>query len=121
MFTGVSMRRLFFLVIGLAMGCGFPARAQMSICATPGQNNAFLGIETIRLWSGPAPQAKGDACQDTPTMTIFEPQHGMENGSAVIIFPGGSYRNLAANLEGGQYAEWFTARGFRAFVVQYRL
>ena len=37
----------------------------------------------------------------------------------MIILPGGSYRNLASNLEGRQYADWFTARGFRAFVLQY--
>ena len=112
------MKRLFFLVFGAAMGCGLAAHAQMSICATPGENNAFLGIQTIRLWSGPAPQAKGDKCEDIPTITILEPHHGTENGSAVIIFPGGAYRNLAGNLEGRQYADWFTTRGFRAFIVQ---
>jgi acetyl esterase/lipase len=115
------MRRLFFLVLSAVFGCGLAANAQMSICATPGQDNAFLGIQTIRLWAGPAPQAKGDKCEDTPTMTILEPHHGTENGSAVIIFPGGSYRNLAGNLEGRQYADWFAGRGFRTFIVQYRL
>jgi acetyl esterase/lipase len=114
------MRRFLFAAFAVMMGCGC-GHAQMSICATPGQDNAFLGVQTVRLWPGPAPQAKGNACQDTPTMTIFEPHHGTENGSAVIIFPGGAYRNLAGNLEGRQYADWFTSRGFRAFVVQYRL
>lgn len=113
------MRRFLFWV--LAAGFPFAARAQMQTCATPGQNNDFLGIQTIRLWAGPAPQAKGDACKDIPTLTILAPHEGTENGSAVIIFPGGSYINLAANLEGRQYADWFTARGFRAFIVQYRL
>lgn len=114
------MRRFFLafvLVLGLCAACS----AQKSPCATAGQNNAFLGIQTIRLWAGPAPQAKGDACEDIPTLTIFEPQQGHDNGSAVIIFPGGAYTHLAANLEGRQYADWFTARGFRAFVLQYRL
>ncbi len=115
------MRRLSIFVFCLAFTGSVAANAQMSICATPGQNNEFLGIQTIRLWAGPAPQAKGDACKDIPTLTILEPHHGTENGSAVIIFPGGSYMNLAGNLEGRQYADWFTARGFRAFIVQYRL
>jgi acetyl esterase/lipase len=115
------MRRLFFFVLGAALFCGVRAEAQMATCATPGQNNEFLGIQTIRLWPGPAPQAKGDSCQDVPTLTILEPHRGTENGSAVIILPGGAYRNLAANLEGRQYADWFTARGFRAFILQYRL
>jgi acetyl esterase/lipase len=87
----------------------------------PGTNNAFLGIQTIRLWPGPAPQAKGDTCNDIPTLTIFDPHPGTANGSAVIIFPGGAYRGLAGNLEGRQVADWFTVRGFRAFILTYRL
>lgn len=90
-------------------------------CALPGNDNAYLGIQTIRLWPGDAPQAKGKTCNDIPTLTIFEPQPGHANGSAVVIFPGGAYAHLAANLEGGQVAEWFTARGFHAFVLSYRL
>jgi acetyl esterase/lipase len=97
------------------------AQAQKQPCATAGSNNDFLGIQTVRLWPGDAPQAKGNACEDTPTLTIFEPQHGHGNGSAVVIFPGGAYTHLAGNLEGRQFADWFTARGFRAFVLSYRL
>jgi len=114
------MRRFFLFAFSVALGC-MQCRAQMQTCATPGQDNNFLGIQTVRLWPGSAPQAKGDKCQDIPTMTILGPHEGTENGSAVIIFPGGAYMNLAANLEGRQYADWFTARGFRAFIVQYRL
>jgi acetyl esterase/lipase len=97
------------------------AQAQRQPCATPDKDNAFLGIETVRLWPGDAPQAKGKACEDTPTLTIFEPQWGRANGSAVVIFPGGSYAHLAGNLEGRQVADWFTARGFHAFILSYRL
>jgi acetyl esterase/lipase len=97
------------------------AQAQKQPCATPGENNTFLGIQTVRLWPGDAPQAKGKACEDVPTLTIFDPQPGHDNGSAVIVLPGGAYMNLAANLEGRQIADWFTARGFRAFILSYRL
>ena len=114
------MRRFcFVLALGLAVCAA--AQAQKEPCSTAGQDNAFLGIQTIRLWPGAAPQAKGDACEDVPTLTVFAPQKGHENGSAVVIFPGGAYGHLAANLEGRQVADWFTARGFRAFVLQYRL
>mgnify|MGYP001555725195 FL=1 len=98
------------------------ARAQsMNACTTAGENNAWLGITTIRLWQGDAPQAKGKACTDIPTLTIFQPQPGHGNGSAVVVLPGGAYLGLAANLEGRQVADWFTARGFTAFILQYRL
>ncbi len=107
------------LAIGLAVSPF--AGAQKQPCTTAGENNAFLGIQTIRLWPGDAPQAKGTACEDIPTLTVFEPQNGHGNGSAMIVLPGGSYAHLAANLEGRQVADWFTVRGFRVFVLQYRL
>jgi acetyl esterase/lipase len=113
------MRRLIFLLaLGFAVSS---AQAQKEPCATPGENNAYLGIRTIRLWPGDAPQAHGTACEDIPTLTILDPQPGHDNGSAVVVFPGGAYTHLAANLEGRQVADWFTARGFRAFILSYRL
>ncbi len=114
------MKRLSILALaGLLIG--LPASAQKEPCSAAGEDNAFLGIRTIRLWPGEAPQAKGTACEDIPTLTILAPQPGHENGSAVVVLPGGAYWGLAANLEGRQVADLFTARGFRAFILQYRL
>jgi acetyl esterase/lipase len=114
------MRR-FFAILIVTLLMSWPAQAQKEPCAVAGNNNEFLGIQTIRLWPGDAPEAKGTACEDTPTLTIFEPAHGLSNGSAVVIMPGGSYLHLAANHEGRQVADWFTTRGFRAFILSYRL
>jgi len=97
------------------------AFADAPSCATPGADNAFLGIQTIRLWPGTAPEAKGAACDDIPALTIIDPRPGMANGSAVVILPGGGYRILAGDLEGREVADWFTVRGFRAFILTYRL
>jgi acetyl esterase/lipase len=90
-------------------------------CPDTANSNAFLGESTIRLWPGDAPQAKGVACDDIPTLSVFTPQGGRGNGSAVVIFPGGGYVNLASILEGREFADYFTARGFTAFVLRYRL
>lgn len=109
------------LWIALLLSAATAMYAQKEPCTTPGQDNAFLGIQTIQLWPGAAPQARGTECEDVPTMTIFAPQLGHDNGSAVVIFPGGAYAGLAGNLEGRQVADWFAQRGFRAFVVSYRL
>ncbi len=113
--------RSFFAFLGVALLVSGTAQAQTQPCAMAGNNNDFLGIQTIRLWQGDAPEAKGKTCWDTPTLTILEPAKGTENGSAVVILPGGAYMNLAANHEGRQVADWFTARGFRAFILSYRL
>jgi acetyl esterase/lipase len=106
--------------MGVLLGCA-AGLAQKEPCAMPGENSAFLGVRTIRIWPGEAPQAKGTRCEDTPTLTIFDPQPGHENGSAVVVLPGGAYTHLAGNLEGRQVADWFTSRGFRAFILSYRL
>ena len=124
------MKQLFAFLIAASMA--LPAQAQLANCATPGTDNNFLGIETIRLWPGTPPGEKmpgvgttpatrSEPCSDTPTLTIFGPRQGTDNGSAVIIFPGGAYLHLAGDLEGREIADWFTARGFHAFVLSYRL
>jgi acetyl esterase/lipase len=113
--------RQWFAILSIGLLACLPALAQKQLCATPGTDNEFLGIQTIRLWPGEAPEAKGKACEDTPTLAIFAPQHGHENGSAMVVLPGGAYTHLAGNLEGRQIADWFAAHGFRAFVLSYRL
>ena len=114
------MKRLLVIAF-VCLLAGMAATAQKQPCSTAGQDSDFLGVRTIRLWPGEAPQAKGTACEDTPTLTIFDPQPGHANGSAVVVLPGGAYAHLAGNLEGRQVADWFTARGFKAFILQYRL
>ncbi|HWG21674.1 MAG TPA: alpha/beta hydrolase [Terracidiphilus sp.] len=115
------MRRISVAVLLGTMVCAAGWAQEKQPCTTAGENNAWLGIQTIRLWPGDAPQAKGKACEDIPTLTVFDPQKGFGNGSAVVVLPGGAYLGLAANFEGRQVADWFAARGFHAFVLQYRL
>ena len=110
---------LVFLFVGL-LACT-TCHAQLTTCATAGNDNAFLNIQTVRLWPGDAPQSKGSTCDDIPTLTIFGPRSGSANGSAVIVLPGGAYRGLAGDLEGREVADWFAVRGFRAFILSYRL
>ena len=110
------MRRLLAMSMGVLLGC---AVAQAEACATPGDKRVS-GIKTIRLWPGEAPQAKGTACEDTPTLTIFDPQPGHENGSAVVVLPGGAYTIWRQIWKAARSRTGFL-RGFRAFVVSYRL
>jgi acetyl esterase/lipase len=90
-------------------------------CPEVSSANSFLGISTVRLWPGDAPEAKGSGCEDIPTLSVLRPQPGHENGSAVIVMPGGAYMGLAAILEGREVADWFASHGFTAFVLRYRL
>jgi len=115
------MRRNPAILMLVLLAASAAAQAPKEPCAVAGNNNDFLGIQTVRLWPGDAPEAKGKACEDTPTLTIFAPRAGQANGSAVLVLPGGAYQRLAADHEGRQIADWFTSRGFRAFVLSYRL
>lgn len=118
---GGSVLKQILAVLALAALSTAVLAQQKQPCVIPGPDNAFFGVQTVRLWPGDAPQAHGKACEDTPTLTIYDPQPGHGNGSAVLVFPGGAYVGLAAILEGREIASWFTAHGFRAFVLSYRL
>ncbi len=78
-----------------------------------------LGISTIPLWPHRAPDAKGDAVADIPTLTLFRPQH--PTGAVVIVAPGGAYLNLAAVHEGREPANRLTELGITVYVLKYRL
>ncbi|HEX8810629.1 MAG TPA: alpha/beta hydrolase [Terracidiphilus sp.] len=114
----ISLQLKYFLPLLLFCASAF---AQKQPCTAAGETIPFLGIQTIRLWPGDAPEAKGKACEDTPTLTVFYPRAGVANGSSVVILPGGSHMRLAGDLEGREIADWFTARGITAFILQYRL
>jgi acetyl esterase/lipase len=77
--------------------------------------------QTMRLWAGAAPGAQGTAETDIPNITAYLPRNTPPGMTAVIVFPGGGYRNLAMNHEGRQVANYLNAAGVAAFVLQYRL
>jgi acetyl esterase/lipase len=73
------------------------------------------------LWSRGAPGAVGTETKDQPSIAVYPaPTSDKASGTAVIIFPGGGYSNLAMDHEGSQVARWFNAQGVTAFVLRYR-
>jgi acetyl esterase/lipase len=56
-----------------------------------------------------------------PAMEVWTPDPSNNNGSAVIVCPGGGYRILAYDKEGTEIAAWLNKLGFSAFVLQYRV
>jgi acetyl esterase/lipase len=55
-----------------------------------------------------------------PLLTLFAPRSA-HNGITLLIVPGGGYVRVVIDKEGIEAAEWFTARGFAAAVLRYRL
>ncbi len=108
------------LTVGMLAVAG--AHAQTTSCSTAGTDNAFLGIQTINLWPGEPPQAKGNGCKDIPTITILA-RRGRARGTDRLWSSSraAASRGWPRISKGRQVADWFTARGFRAFIVAYRL
>lgn len=93
--------------------------------------------EVIRLWPGVAPGSEGATWTEkvskagkadetvrnvtVPTLTVYRPEPGKANGTAVIVAPGGGFRLLSVGSEGDSVARWLAARGVTAFVLKYRL
>jgi acetyl esterase/lipase len=89
--------------------------------------------EVIHLWKNGAPgfenrkdepeQAKDYWVRNihNPSITVFLPPEGKANGCAVVVAPGGGFRELVFNGEGKQPAEFLNTLGVTVFALKYRL
>ena len=88
--------------------------------AVPASDIALPHGQIEYLWPAGAPGAVGSEERDKPHLEIFGAT-GPGLHTAVIVCPGGGYRNLAYEHEGTRIAEWLNLRGITAFVLTYRL
>ena len=119
------MKRTFVLIAGL--GCLWlsdsyaPPVAAAPAAAAAAPVKPPKGYErTVVLWPNGAPGAMGKSEGDVPKLYVY-PATGAGARSAVIVMPGGGYRNLSMEKEGGDEARWLNAHGVTAFVLEYRL
>jgi acetyl esterase/lipase len=56
-----------------------------------------------------------------PYLTVFLPMKSNTNHPAILIFPGGGYRQIVIQKEGYKIARWLNDNGIAAFVLAYRL
>lgn len=94
---------------------------------------AFAQTEKIALWSGPAPgtekrenteqvNAGGNISQVfQPELIYFPAPNQAAPAPALLVCPGGGYRNIVMPKEGTRIAEFFQKHGFAVFVLKYRL
>jgi len=90
----------------------------------------------VLLWPGGAPGSEGKSGEEKvraqgddqivsgvhrPSITVYLPAKAATTGAAVIVAPGGSYRELWISHEGYRVAAWLGRRGIAAFVLKYRL
>jgi acetyl esterase/lipase len=104
---------------------------------------AIRGAEShdvLDVWPGPAPgetvavgpetgkaiepgnlMANGVTNVSHPTLTVFRPAKDHDTGVAMIVCPGGGYRELEMEKEGVEPARWLNTLGVSAFVLKYRV
>jgi acetyl esterase/lipase len=101
------------------------------------------GHATLKLWPHAAPGAQPNPAPEvdtttakenlvadkplvrlgnvsTPTLTLYTPS-GKNTGAAVVVFPGGSYRILAIDLEGTEVCDWLNSVGIACVLLKYRV
>src|SRR5687767_1746408 len=104
------------------------------------RSDSGVDASMLELWPGGAPGAEWVTVEEKvierlpdgpvrdrfvqhvtrPLLTLFRPTQAF-NGITLLIVPGGGYVRVVIDKEGVEAAEWFTARGFAAAVLRYRL
>ena len=100
---------------------------------SPSLARAQPAPEAVSLWPNGAPGFENlkdvpEEAKDywvktinNPSITVYRPPAGKANGCAVVIAPGGGFRELVFNAEGRQPAEFLNGLGVTAFALKDRL
>ncbi len=110
----IKLLLLFFLTTQMAF-------AQQSI---PLPITATEGV----TWEGPEKNYYSEAWEtevitnvSVPTLEVFLAPDSLNNGTSVIIAPGGGLYAHSIESEGNMVARWLNKKGINAFVLKYRL
>ena len=123
----------------LAGAVALPLAAEVMTGSAQAQASGAADEKVVLLWPGEAPGGEGVTATETftdnrekpdqinrsisgvrvPDLRIRHPQ--TPNGAAMLVIPGGGFRNLAYDKEGHEIAAWLLSLGFVTGVLKYRL
>ncbi len=120
------MKKIPVLMIVWCLLAGWTARAAEPALTlnlwpdkAPGETGQ-LAEEKVEFFKGALPK-KQISNVSRPTLEIFRPVKGKENGAAVVICPGGGFTVLMMDYEGEDCAVWLNTLGVTTIVVKYRV
>jgi acetyl esterase/lipase len=89
-------------------------------------------VPVLKIWPFLAPGTEGKQNEEKveggnftnvyqPSLSVYLPRGRAESRPAMIVLPGGGYRQIVFRKEGTAIAEWLNKKGIAAFVLKYRL
>jgi acetyl esterase/lipase len=97
---------------------GLPALAGGPVKFSPGPEQDMTTSKD-NLVAGKAVIRTGNVTE--PSVTFYPAPLQSNTGATVVVFPGGGYRILAADLEGTEVCSWLNSIGVNAALVKYRV
>ena len=70
--------------------------------------------------SSPTQKCRVFSNVSNPGYILFQPEKSKANGIAMVVCPGGGFRDLWFDAEGIDFALWLTEQGITALVLKYR-
>lgn len=104
------MKRILVLAVLLVGSCG----------GEPPKPDKVFQFRT-RLWTDPAPVGDGTTEPCATELQVTLPPAEKNTHAAIVICPGGGYIRHVMDREGYPIAEWLSAHGIAAIILQYRL
>jgi len=116
-----------------------PLAAEVLAGTAQAQASGATDEKVVALWPGDAPGSEGVTATEIFTDTREKPEQpnrsitgvrvpdlrirrpANPNGAAMLVVPGGGFRNLAYDKEGHEIAAWLLSLGFVTGVLKYRL
>jgi acetyl esterase/lipase len=105
--------------VWLAALCLLPLAAQETLALRPETKSSVAEQSEPDAKGGPGARALSHVTR--PTLTVYLPPREKATGTAIIICPGGGYRQLMIDREGHQVARWLNTLGVAGIVLKYRL
>ena len=112
-----------FLILSGTGIAQLPAEQLLWPDGIPGNPVKYKEEKLVRNSYRPGSESQGNrvfSCVSVPTYIIHRPEKGKSTGVAIVICPGGGFRDVWFDREGNDLGLWLAKRGVTSLVLKYR-